>query len=331
MFEAVLVIEASDQSANVDRPAPETDGESGRSPRSNRSVLFTAIEALRPQQWLKNTLIFLPILAAQELTRPATVLAAGIAFLSFSLIASASYVLNDRLDVERDRAHPSKRLRPFASGRLPLAAAPLISISLLALGFGIAGAFLPRQFVAVLFLYLLLTVAYSVKLKGAVLIDVFVLATLYTLRIVAGAAATNIPLSVWLVGFSLFLFLSLAMVKRYAELHLLARDTDTGSMLPTGRSYRAGDLPVLISLGCVSGYISALVLALYIISDEVSRHYADTVWTWGLVPLLLYWISRAWLVVARSEMTDDPLVWALKDQLSRWVLLAAFAILVIAA
>jgi 4-hydroxybenzoate polyprenyltransferase len=289
---------------------------------------------LRVHQWLKNLLVFLPVLAGQRFTEVPVLLTALLAFIAFSLTASSVYVVNDVLDLREDRKHPTKRNRPFASGALRLARAPILLAILLTGAGAITGLLLPPAFRLALGVYLLLTFAYSLKLKGAILVDVVTLAGLYTLRIIAGSAATGIEPSVWLLGFSLFFFLSLALVKRYAELHeKVGADEDLGErsedLLP-GRSYQPRDLPVLISLGVATGCVAVLVLALYVISDEFARHYRYPFLLWQLCPLALYWIGRAWIVVARDEMADDPVVWAVKDQLSRWVAIVAILILVLA-
>jgi 4-hydroxybenzoate polyprenyltransferase len=286
---------------------------------------------LRVHQWLKNLLIFLPVLGAQRFTDATAVTSAFLAFVAFSLVASSVYIVNDSLDLRDDRRHPTKRSRPFASGALTLARAPLLVGGLLLVSAAITFLLLPPAFRLALGVYLLLTFAYSLKLKGAVLVDVVTLAGLYTLRILAGAAATGIQPSVWLLGFSLFFFLSLALVKRYAELHerASAADHEPGEGLP-GRGYQPRDLPVLIALGVGTGCVAVLVLALYVISEEFAQHYRYPVLLWQLAPLMLYWIGRAWIVVARDEMHDDPVVWAVRDQISRWVALAALVILLLA-
>ncbi len=314
----------------TDGPQPEHGDSPGGPSRSGAPAWRLILRAIRAHQWLKNILIFLPVVAGQQLLDPGVVLRASLALVAFSLAASSVYVVNDLLDLAEDRKHPSKRLRPFASGDLPLSLAPILLVSMV--GTAVLLAFtLPVEFAGSLATYLALSLAYSLKLKGAVLLDVLTLAGLYSLRVIAGCAATGITPSVWLLGLSLFFFLSLALVKRYAELHVRvsrADDLDEGRL--PGRSYRAGDLPVLISLGVASGCISVLVLALYLISDEFARHYRYPVFLWLLCPLTLYWMGRVWIVVSRDEMEDDPLIWAVKDQLSRWVGVIALALLILA-
>ncbi len=286
--------------------------------------------AIRMHQWLKNLLVFVPVLAGQRWGDSTVVLQAVVAFAAFSMVASSVYVINDVVDLAHDRRHATKRTRPFASGYLPVSWAAPMAFVLIALG--VAAAFwLPGRFQIALGVYYFLTFAYSLRLKGTVLIDVMTLAGLYTLRVVAGAMATGIEPSVWLLGFSLFFFFSLALVKRYAELHRAISDGSTISEegLP-GRGYQLRDLPVLIGLGIGSGCMAVLVLALYVIGDDFSQHYTRPILLWQLCPLALYWIGRAWIVVARDEMTDDPVVWAFQDELSRWVGLAALILLLLA-
>ena len=267
------------------------------------------LRALRPHQWLKNLLVFVPILAAHAIT-PATVAAAAVAFVAFSLVASGVYVLNDLLDLPSDRAHPRKAARPLASGALPIVHGPALSAGLVVVGLLLA-ALVGPALVGVLALYLLATTAYSVYLKRKALLDVITLAGLYTARVLGGAAAAGLVVSQWLLAFSMFLFLALAIVKRHAEL-VDAVTNDQGD--PRGRGYLAGDLPMLAALGAASGYIAVLVLALYTQTPQVQTLYAQPGWLWGVVALLLYWISRMLLVSHRGLMDDDPLVFAVRDR-----------------
>lgn len=280
-------------------------------------------KALRLHQWLKNLLLFLPLLAAHRVFDPNSILQGGLAFISFGLCASGTYLLNDLLDLQADRRHVRKKLRPLASGALPLSwaliAAPLFTL----LAFGLASA-LSVSFVAVLLLYLVLTLAYSFRLKRVVMLDVVVLAGLYTVRIIAGTVAIRVKYSFWLLAFSMFLFLSLAMLKRYTELLVL----QTGRQrIVSGRGYTVDDLPLLQSLGSSSGYLSVLVLALYINSTASVALYHHPHVLWLLCPLLLYWISRVWVVAHRGQMHDDPVIFAITDRVSIAVL--ALVILVV--
>ena len=292
---------------------------------SERPGLPAILEAMRVDQWLKNILIFLPLLADQSFNEPPRVFAALLAFVVFSLAASGVYLVNDLLDPDADRLHPTKRRRPLASGRLRLSTAPGLVLLLEGTAVGLAAIFLPLGFLGVLAGYLVMTTLYSLRLKGVVLVDVLVLAGLYTLRVVAGAAATGITLSMWLLAFSMFLFLSLALVKRYGELFAVISAGLAEERLPA-RSYRKDDLPILVSLGTASGYLSVLVLALYIVGGEAAQRYSAFGLIWLLCPLLLYWISRAWIVVGRHQLHGDPLVWAVRDRISRWVALIALVI-----
>ena len=281
-----------------------------------------AIKALRPHQWAKNVLILVPLLAAHvhDLTRAAQTV---LALVSFCLCASSVYVLNDLLDLPADRAHPRKSRRPFASGDLSIATGLMMAPALLAVGVLLA-ALLPGKFQLVFGAYYVVTTSYSFALKGIVLVDALLLASLYTLRIIAGAAATEVPLSFWLLLFAVFLFLSLAFVKRFAELDALRRQQ---RLRAAGRGYHVEDLPLLQSLGTASGYLSVLVLALYINSPEIQALYHHPKFIWMLCVLMLYWISRVWMKAQRGRMHDDPVVFALKDRVSLAVgLLAAVTV-----
>ncbi len=284
------------------------------------------IKALRLHQWLKNLLVFLPLLASHRVFVGASVRDALIAFLCFGLCASGVYVLNDLLDLEADRNHPRKRLRPFAAGSLPLSAGLVAAPVLTLAAFGLALALRPL-FALVLLGYYVLTLAYSFGLKRIAMLDTVVLAALYTVRIVAGTVAIGVPLSFWLLAFSMFLFLSLAMVKRYIELRSLLQ---RGREKVEGRGYQIDDLALIQSLGAASGYLAVLVLALYINSTASEALYRHPQALWLLCPLLLYWVSRVWLVAHRDAMDDDPVVFALTDRVSRMVL-AVCALVVIGA
>ena len=285
--------------------------------------LKSIIRALRPHQWAKNVLVMVPLLAAHSVTDPSALSAAVLAFVAFSLCASSVYLLNDLLDLEADRAHPRKSRRPFASGDLSLLAGLALAPVLLAAAVLIA-AFLPPKFWLVLATYYAFTCAYSFVLKGMVLIDALALAGLYTLRIIAGSAAVGVPLSFWLLLFSLFLFLSLAFVKRFAELDSMRRQQ---RLRAAGRGYHIEDLSLLQSLGTASGYLSVLVLALYVNSPEIEVLYSHPKVIWMLCVLMLYWISRVWMIAQRGRMHDDPVIFALKDKQSLGIgLLAAVAV-----
>jgi 4-hydroxybenzoate polyprenyltransferase len=282
------------------------------------------LRALRPHQWLKNLLVFLPLLAAHRWHDAGAIGAAVLAWLAFSLCASGTYIANDLLDLGADRRHPRKRNRPFARGALPLWQGMLVSPLLVAAAFMLAAWQLPAEFALMLAGYLVLTLAYSLVLKRVPMLDVLALAALYTMRILAGGAAVAIPVSFWLLAFSMFLFLSLAMLKRYTELHDLRTQ---GGVAAAGRGYAVDDLPLVQSLGAGCGLVSVLVLALYVDSTAGEALYRHPHRLWLLCPLLLYWTGRAWLLGQRGRMHDDPLVFAARDAAS-WVLALVAAAIV---
>ena len=266
----------------------------------------------RFHQWLKNLLLLVPMLAAHQLTDSGDWWRLLLAFLSFSFSASAVYIMNDLLDIESDRHHPRKRYRPFAAASVSVPAGVLLVPFLLAVSGGL-GVMVGTAFVQWLLVYLVVTASYSFVLKRLVLIDCLVLAGLYTLRVIAGAAAVGLPLSFWLLAFSVFLFFSLAFVKRFAELLLMHAD-ETGQI--RGRGYHREDAPLIGMLGVAAGYASVLVLALYLQSEAVRALYATPEWIWGAVPVLLFWISWLWLQAHRGRMDDDPMVFAIRDRVS---------------
>lgn len=290
-------------------------------PRSGR--WRAAIRALRPHQWAKNALIVVPLFAAHKAGDTSSLTAALLALMAFCLCASSVYLLNDLLDLEADRSHQRKSKRPFAAGDISLLLGLLLAPCLLVAAVTIA-AFLPAKFWLVLGAYYALTCAYSFGLKSLVMVDALTLAGLYTLRIIGGAAAVAVPLSFWLLIFSVFLFLSLAFVKRFAELDALRRQQ---RLQAAGRGYHVEDLSILQSLGTAAGYLSVLVLALYINSPEIESLYSRPKVIWTLCVLMLYWISRVWMIAQRGQMHDDPVVFALKDRQSVGIgLLAAIAV-----
>ena len=281
-------------------------------PPSQVHGIATLFRALRPHQWVKNGLVFLPLLAAHRIAELAVVSAALLGLVAFCLCASSVYVLNDLLDLEADRANPRKCRRPFAAGHLSLSIGCLLAPVLLSLAFGISS-FLPSSFTETLASYYATTLVYSFALKRLVLIDALALACLYTLRLVAGATSVGVPLSFWMLLFSVFFFLSLAFVKRFAELDALKRRNQLQAM---GRGYQVGDLPIVQSLGIAAGYLSVLVLALYIDSPAIDSLYRRPKVIWALCVILLFWVSRVWMTAQRGAMHDDPVIFALKDQVS---------------
>ena len=273
--------------------------------------LKTWLKALRVHQWTKNVLIFLPMLLAHELTTPALYVKAVLAFFAFSFAASAIYVFNDLFDLHADQHHPRKKNRPFAAGNLSLMAAAVAAPLLVLAALGTAQ-LLPPAFTGILLIYLVVTTLYSWRLKQLALIDVMTLAGLYAIRILAGTAAYGVETSTWLIALSIFLFFSLALVKRYAELRE-ASQGHADAVRIRRRGYCAADLPLLAGFGAGSGCVSVLVLALYINSAKVVQFYHNPALLWLLCPLLLYWIARVWLLASRGELSDDPLDFAARD------------------
>ena len=271
------------------------------------------LNTLRPQHWLKNLLVLVPVFAAQRFSEPALIEKTLLAFAAFCCFASSGYLFNDLLDLAADRHHPKKCLRPFASGRFSLSYALTMGAALIGLGLVLA-AFVSGRLVSALLLYLILTLTYSLYLKTIALLDVIVLAGLYTQRIMAGAIAIAIWPSEWLLALSTFLFLSLALAKRYGELVFLR--SVTRNHIASG-SYQITDTELLAAMGTSSGFIAVLVLILYITSGTATVLYARPELLWLICPLLLYWIGRVWLVAHRGKMPDDPFVFALRDQASR--------------
>lgn len=264
---------------------------------------------VRAYQWAKNLLVFVPLLTAHKWDA-ASLMANSLAFVAFCLVASAVYLANDLADLQDDRRHPTKRARALASGELPIAAG-LVLLPLLVVGAALIAWRLPPVFAGLLVVYVVANLAYSLVLKRVAILDVFVLAGLYTLRLLAGAAAIDVPVSPWLLAFSLFLFLSLALAKRYVEVDaVLARDEEKVG----GRGYHAGDGPLLSMLGTASGYLAVLVFALYVTSPQVAALYRSPALLGFAIPLLLYWISRVWLLAHRRTLHEDPLLFALHDR-----------------
>ncbi len=282
--------------------------------------------ALRLHQWLKNLLLFVPLLTAfsfLDIEKFGTMI---LAFLAFSLVASATYIVNDLWDLENDRAHPRKRLRPFANARLPISHGLAVAASALALAFILALA-LPSGFSLMLVLYLALTSVYSWVLKEYVLLDVLMLSILYTLRILAGSVAIGVAPSSWLMAFSVFIFLSLALVKRCAE---LVSHEKNGMPASRGRDYRVTDLVVLWPLGAGAALSSVVVFGLFISALDTQLRYASPQILWLVAIGLIYWLARLWIKTSRSEMHDDPLIYAIKDRGSRIVILLMIVVTLVA-
>ncbi|MGN6519003.1 MAG: UbiA family prenyltransferase [Dokdonella sp.] len=286
-----------------------------------------AVRALRPHQWSKNLLVYVAAIAAHRVFEPDALYATTLAFVAFCLCASGAYVFNDLVDLDADRRHPRKRARPFAAGRLSIAAGLVAAPLLVFAGFALAS-LLPSRFAFVLGLYVATTFAYSLLLKRVVLVDVIVLAALYTLRIVAGAVAIPVDASGWFLAFAMCLFLSLALVKRYAEVHRVAASAQASV---AGRGYRAAHLAWIGSFGAAAAGTSLLVLALYVDSTKSAALYRHPHWLWLLLPLLGAWLLRVWSLTRRGRMHDDPVVFALTDVPSLAVLAGFIATVAMAA
>ena len=271
----------------------------------------TLFKAIRVHQWAKNILLLAPLALSHHLTR-GSITAVVEAFFCFSFIASASYVVNDLLDIENDRRHPTKRLRPFAAGDLSVAGGMAL-VFLLCLASAALLPLLPIAFALWLLLYIVATSAYSFYLKRVALVDVLLLSGLYTVRLLAGSAATGTEISAWLAGLSIFLFVSLAMVKRFSELENLRQ---RGAAVPSGRGYKVADMEQIRSFGTASATAAVVVFALYISRPDVVALYKHSGRLWLIVPLLLYWLFRVWLVASRGELDDDPVVFAMRDPMS---------------
>jgi 4-hydroxybenzoate polyprenyltransferase len=295
--------------------------------RLDAATLATWLGMLRVHQWAKNLLLFVPLIAAHRLREWPLLVAVLVASLAFSFGASAIYIINDVIDLASDRHHARKRLRPLASGRVSIRAG--IGASALLLCAAIAlGALLRWQFLGVMLAYLATATAYTFLLKKKLIVDVLCLAGLYTLRILAGGAAPDVPISFWLLVFSMFLFLSLAFVKRYSELELVTREN--GRSL-AGRNYERADLDMLRSVGPASGYLAVLVLCLYLNDPKSAMLYHHPEVLWLLCPTVLYWITRIWFLAQRGQMHSDPVLFALTDKKSLVTGLVAAAILAAAA
>jgi 4-hydroxybenzoate polyprenyltransferase len=281
--------------------------------RSPTPGLRVWLKALRAHQWLKNLLLFTPLLASHNLMN-GMLWQATLAFVLFCLCASSVYLTNDLLDLPDDRRHATKRFRPLAAGTLPLWYGVAISPVLQCVAFGVALTCLPWKFAAVLAIYYPITLGYSFVFKRMMVIDVIVLAGLYTLRIFAGAMACELSVSFWMLAFSIFLFLSLAFVKRYVELSAMKRCGHTEKT--HGRGYYPSDLKMISALGAASGYQAVTVLALYLHDPATLVLYRHPLWIWGACVLLLFWITRIWMLAHRGEMHDDPVVFAIRDRAS---------------
>ncbi len=291
--------------------------------RDTSNSLKPYLKGLRPHQWLKNLLIFIPFIAAHD-TAFSGLQSSLLAFAAFCVIASSVYLFNDLLDLSADRRHLRKRFRPLASGDLPIAHGTALAFALLFTGL-VMSALLSAQFLAVIALYFVITTTYSVFLKRQVVIDIIALSALYTIRVIAGGVATGTEISIWLLAFSGFFFLSLAAVKRQAE---ISDNLSRGKKLIAGRGYNTEDLPMISQLSIASGYVSVLVMVLYVQSPDVAALYQQPLALLGTCVVLLYWITRVSMITHRGDMHDDPIVFAAKDPVSYGclVVIAAFAL-----
>lgn len=284
------------------------------------------LKAMRPRQWLKNLLVFVPMFTAHQLNA-ATFLQSCAAFLAFSLCASSAYLLNDVLDAADDRLHPTKRRRPVAAGTLPLPAA-LFTSALLAVA-GLAACLAAnRALLMATAAYFAATLAYSLYLKRQLMIDIIALAILYSMRIIGGGASTGIEPSFWLLAFSFFIFLSLAMIKRHSELGTMIA---LGKTTAHGRAYGAADRPLLGIMGVCSAFISVLVFILYVNSPQVSSLYPHPLMLAGVVPLLVLWLGRLWMLSFRDELHEDPVFFVSKDATSLVIIALCGALASVAA
>ncbi len=299
----------------VEAPSPEC-------PPGARRKSWPLVRAMRPHQWVKNLLVFAPAVFHHAVFDVRLVGLSTLAFVLFCTTTSAIYILNDVLDLESDRRHPVKRFRPFAAGEIRVQTG-YTAAALFLVGAGLSAlVFLNWEFFAVLLTYVVVNFAYSLRLKQKVMIDVIILAGFYTLRIIAGGAATQLVPSEWLLALAMFLFLSLAFVKRFDE---LARLRDEGRLQTDRRGYQVVDLELLQTMGLSCGMMAVLVLALYINSDQVLTIYTHPRVLWLACPLLLFWIGRIWIWARRGAIQEDPLLFAIKDRAS-WAVLVLMAI-----
>lgn len=326
----IAVFEAARESVVV---APDNAAKQWR--RKNGGLLFDAgsakaksyVKMLRCHQWLKNTLIGVPIVLAHDVLNIGLMVDVALAMLAFSVTASAIYILNDLFDLEADRGHARKKRRPFAAGDVSIPTGLFTMVVLLAIA-AICCLFLPPLFAIVLGIYLVATTAYSISVKRMLLIDILMLAGLYTTRLIAGAAATGIEASFWLLAFSGFFFLSLALVKRYVE---LANTNVPAGNRVAGRGYRPEDLPMVMQAGVSSAFAATLVLALYIDSSAVRELYSHPWMIWPLAPLVLYINLRLWVLALRNQMDEDPVVFIIQDWRSQIMIALGLVMLTVAA
>jgi len=290
------------------------------------NTMAATVKAIRAYQWLKNLLVFVPLITSQQFTTPGALIHTVIMFLCFSAVASFGYIINDLLDLQSDRIHQSKKNRPFANGSLSIQFGLTIGAALLVIA-AIGCLFLPPVCILVLAVYLVLTVSYSLYLKTKLMMDVVALGALFTLRVIGGAAAIETDLSFYLLSFSIFLFSSLGMVKRYAELHNLRANN---LLAAHGRGYRVEDMAMVRIIGISLGYMSVFIMGEYINSPLITEYYSNPILIWLLFPLMSYWLGRLWILANRGEVNEDPLMFAIKDKVSLLVAAISGLILVLA-
>ena len=280
--------------------------------------------ALRPHQWLKNFLIFIPLLTAHQIDKT-TIFLTTLMFISFNFVASSVYIFNDLIDMSADKAHPRKRFRIFASGKIKSLQGKIFALIILIIGLIFGLFFVNNLFVQLLLTYFMISMLYSIYLKQIIVIDICILAILYTMRIIIGGLVLNIDLSVWLLAFSIFFFFSMAAIKRQAELVDLIKRKKLKSI---NRGYQTKDLPILSTSGLAAGYISVLIMAFYVNSVEVKELYSNPQLLWGICFVLLFWITKMSIVTQRGNMHDDPIIYAVKDFLSHICLLLIILFLI---
>ena len=294
-----------------------------------RNVSLVIVQALRPHQWVKNSLLIVPLILAHQPASQQNLLQLLFAFITFSGIASAMYLVNDIIDLQSDRSHPNKRSRPIAAGQLSVSHALLVAITLSTASVAVALLTLSTSFAVALLLYLLASGCYSLWFKRIAIVDVLLLASLYTARILAGGLAVEVAVSKWLIAFSMFLFTSLAFVKRYVELTSIEENA-TDVLAQRRRGYQRTDAGIIETMGMTSGYLAVLVLALYINSQEMFQLYHNNWALWIICVLLLYWLSRLWLLAKRAQLPDDPVLFAIKDRIS-WLIAILVAMMLLVA
>ena len=294
-----------------------------------RNIGLVILKALRPHQWIKNSLLIVPLVLAHQATSQQNLLQLLFAFIAFSGVASAMYLVNDVIDLQSDRSHPSKRQRPIAAGQLSVPHALLLAVTLSTASLVAASQTLSTVFAFALLLYLLASGCYSLWFKRFAIIDVLLLASLYTARILAGGLAVEVNVSKWLIAFSMFLFTSLAFVKRYVELTSID-ESGKDVLAQRRRGYQRTDAGIIETMGMTSGYLAVLVLALYINSKEMFQLYHNNWALWIICVLLLYWLSRLWLLAKRGQLPDDPVLFAIKDRIS-WLIAILVAMMLLVA